>query len=202
MILSNIVGYPIDLNRINDKSTVIDAGVCKGKFIKALREHSNCKIIGLEACLSNYKSLKNFNNCEIWHNALVGKNRPKEIKFYDYFTYSDRGRGSIFYKKKQAKGKKYYLTKVPTITIDKFDCIDYLKLDIEGAEYEIFDTMTKDEAKNIKQFSTEVHSNINYLDSSEEQRGKKLAMHIIKRVLDLGFSIDLVPEEGVLYGCR
>lgn len=199
MSLSKIGGYPIDLNKITDDSIIIDAGVCKGKFISELKEHVSCKIIGLEACTRNFNNL----NYENTHNvALVGLGRPETISFYDYDGFSDMGRGSIFNKSSDDKFNNYNKITVPTITLEKFDRIDYLKLDVEGAEYEIFDTMTNEIANKIKQFSMEVHHNIDYLNFPEAQRGKKLAMHIIKRIIDLGFSIGINAEEGILYGCR
>ena len=70
--------------------------------------------------------------------------------------------------------------------------IDYLKMDIEGAEYSVFEHLSQEDASLIKQMSLETHIS----EKNEELR---------RRLNQLGFhTFDVIPNDrgGELYACR
>ena len=157
----------IRLNRLDDESIIVDVGACVGDVIKDLRKYrqtKRCKIFAIECDKKNLEYLKkqNFSNLEICEKALVGQDTEGPIKFFR----SPRGPnwGSIEparLSERWASAEDSYYVKALKINdiFDEFgiDKIDYMKVDIEGAEKLIFDTMSMETAGKIKLLSMEVH---------------------------------------------
>lgn len=206
-IMDSCRSHKINFDILSQDSVIVDAGMCRGDFTKYLRRHKNtklCRIIGLEACKRNFDVLrnKNFGNTDICHTALVGNNSPSIVTFYDYVDFG--GRGSIFDRHNSdmyPNITKYKTTKVKTIKIKDLlntfgiDKIDYLKMDVEGAEHGILKTMDYKIAQKINQISVEVHPIPN-------DKNVKPLMFLIKKLQELGYSLELFPEEAEIYAIR
>ena len=162
----------IDSDLLNKDSVIVDGGACIGEFIEAVRKYVMCRIIAIEPLVNNSNKISG-ENIEIINAALVGKNQPSEVMFY---SYPNIERGNI-YNSRPGSDKKYL---VKTITLpDLFKIcpkIDYIKLDLEGAEKDLIETMTREEAEKIKQISLEFH--YGYRKS-----------RIINKLSSLGFSV-------------
>ena len=157
----------VELDRLNDESIIVDAGACEGDIIKGLRKHrqtKKCKIFAIECDKKKVKCIKkqNFFNVEICEKALVGQNIKRPVKFFR----CKRGPnwGSIESAGLSERWNKatdiYYVNTLKINDIfDEFgiDKIDYMKMDIEGSEKMVFDTMSMETAKKIKQLSVEIH---------------------------------------------
>ena len=199
--------HKIEFDLLSRNSVIIDAGMCIGDFTNYLRSHKNtkqCRIIGLEACKRNFDILKrgNFGNTDVHHVALVGNNAPDVITFYDYTNF--KGRGSIFDRHSSdmyPNITSHETIKVKTVKINNLlnrfniDKVDYLKMDIEGAEHEIFKTIDCGIAQKIDQISIEVHP-------IPKDRNIKPAMFLIKKLQDLGYNLELFPEIAEIYAVR
>jgi FkbM family methyltransferase len=119
------------------------------------------------------------NNLKILENAF---SKNSKVKIYPYAICDTDGSidfyvdesasvvSSIF--EVNANGYIDNRTKVtvPAITpntlIEKYideDYVDYMKVDIEGAEYKFFETITDDNIKKIKKMVIEFHNNENYI---------------------------------------
>jgi len=157
----------VNLNRLNDDSIIVDVGACQGNVIKELREHketSKCKIFAIECNKKLARGLKeeNFFNVEICEKALVGENIEGDVTFFEGkrgpnwgtikpANISDRwGSATDSYDVKTLKINDIF----NEFGIDK---IDFMKMDTEGSEKMIFETMSLEIAKKIKQISVEVH---------------------------------------------
>lgn len=139
---------------------IVDGGACIGEFSKFLVDAGlvqKSDIWLIEANSENVDILKkNFIN--VTHAILCGDDLKDEEEFN---IYNSIEWGTIF---RIDRGRPFIKSeKVGTIRINSiFDCleidrIDYMKLDIEGAEYNLFDTMTIETAEKIGQISCEVH---------------------------------------------
>ena len=95
-------------------------------------------------------------------NKALWKENQSEMKLY----YNDES--SVFSSLKEegdCKGKNYYnvcswdfTTLISKHNINK---IDLFKIDIEGAEYEVFESMTNEQIDKINSFLIEIHLNTN-----------------------------------------
>ena len=199
--LTNVYSNFIDLRRIDDNSIIIDAGACFGLFIEALRkkpEASKCRVIALECDRDNAKALerKKFLNLKICKRALVGQSSAKNTLFYQYVGLP--GWGSTInrrvWHKKCKEVRKYEVGTVRINDIFKdlsIEHIDFLKMDIEGAEMEVLDTMTRKTASKITQLSVEVHK-----PPLQESRP------VFKKMLErLGYKAQIVGVD-VVYGIQ
>jgi len=157
----------IDLDRINDDSVIVDAGACIGRFIDAIRNYKearNCRIIAIEPNRNLVKLLRGrgYLNVKIYEKAFVGQESEDKVLFHEILGLN--GWGSIIRPRTwhpKCRGVDSYDVEALRINdiFNKFgiDKIDFLKLDIEGAEEAIFKTMTQKTASRIGQLSVEVH---------------------------------------------
>lgn len=166
--------------KLNSEITVIDLGACKGEFINELALHYNIKkAILVEASPINFIYLQNKENYVLYNNAVSDTN-DEEISFY-VDTNSPYNGSEIF---NYFQGEEY---KIKTINLSKLisdnnlDEIDILKIDIEGSEYKIFNTVSDDELLKIKQITIEFHD---FIDTSLKFKTQE----ILKRFETLGFS--------------
>ena len=147
-------------------NAIIDAGSNIGNFISKIRSLGiESNVLALEPCRSNIKILndKNMKNVTVLSMAMVGNNSVDKISFTEIEGLSEWGSVTdINTDRGLSKGKPTYRYLVETITLDKliskYGYIDYLKMDIEGCETDVIQSMTLLSAKNVGQISMEIHN--------------------------------------------
>jgi len=166
------LNHMVDLSLLDD-GVVIDGGSAKGEFLTAFRKLNNqCTVYCFECNATNLKSLIDLKdqNMYFFREALVGEGSPKIVKFTEFKGVDGKYYqwGNIYGNHKDnsdnMKLEEIVEYMVPTTTLREviektnINIISYLKLDIEGAEEEIFNTLSPDVIDKIKQFSVEYHS--------------------------------------------
>ena len=164
------LGHWVNLSKLKKNSVIVDAGACTGGFIEEMRKHIDCKIVAIEPSPENFKILKEkkFNNIQLYHNALVGNDKDSFAIFY---SYPQKEIGNLLCLYPGSDNRISIRTiKLNILGLKK---IDYFKIDIEGAEKDLFEQMTQREADTIQQLCVEVHSNgdINKLKLRLEELG-------------------------------
>lgn len=181
----------VKISRLNNDSIIVDVGACEGDVIERLREHkqtSKCKIFAIECNKKLVEELKerNFFNVEICEKALVGQNIEGDVMFFEGKRGANWGTikpANISDRWGDAVDSYYVKTLKINNIFNEFgiDKIDYMKMDAEGSEKLILETMSMKTAKRIKQISVEVHW---------PNRGVGITMEWAKKRLDeLGFEI-------------
>lgn len=167
----------------HDKSNVIDVGGHIGMFsifYSSLHPNSNIYIFepnpdNFEQIICNIK-LNNIRNIMAFNFALSNKTEKKV-----FYNNAINNGGNSFYNhliNKKDQVKSY----VETVSINKFlyskkiNKIDLIKLDCEGAEYEILDTLKNNKTISINQIVGEYHNidvnlNVNLLIENLKQLG-------------------------------
>lgn len=175
--LGKNLDHLVDLTRIKFQSTVVDAGACEGHFVDAMKHHGfHGSIHMLECNPTNIEVLRNrmLNRtlnyyAKLYEVALVGQEWPENTaaKFHEFVGLPEWGNiTGIHLDTKHPKLQKIHDHHVEVVRINdlfdflKVDYIDYLKMDIEGSEGEVIETMTSDTAMRIGQLSFEVHDNV------------------------------------------
>jgi len=178
------IEHMIDFGLLSDKPIIIDAGACTGEFIDNIFKNPKGKdsiIIAIEPCQTNFnylvdKYVKIANVEELYEAALY--NIITELEFIE-ITGKFREWGSL-YPSNIAKAKirtdytnsKSY--KVKTVTLEQIikechiDCIDYLKMDIEGAESVVLPNLHPNIFSMIQQISVECHTDSNGMETTQK----------------------------------
>jgi FkbM family methyltransferase len=153
-------GYHRPLLKLKKKSVILDLGSNVGYTIIDFRnEWPDSKIYGVEMdrenfklCKNNISNIKNVNviNCAVWH-------RNAKLKY-------NKDDNEDAYKISNSPNKKYRTIKAMNLASLILHWglkeIDYIKMDIEGAEKEIFELGNLSWLRKVKQISIELHGTI------------------------------------------
>lgn len=186
---TDVLKHLIDLQMLPTGAVVIDAGASYGDFTTALLQHpvpSGIRIFGIECNRTNVDVLraKSIPNFTLVDAALVGNTSPDTMIFTEIVAKNNKLHewGNLFRLNKEvAKGRSDFIRfdeyAVRCVQIGRIleefgiDKIDFLKMDIEGAEVDIFNTMPHDVAACIRQASVEHHDNRKQLIKAIENAG-------------------------------
>ena len=214
--IETISCHVIDFGKLPNDPVVIDAGACVGVFTHELIRKLNGK--GTYYCIEcdnrNHAALsdKKPSNVFLEYSALVGDGR-ESVSCYAYDGMDRREWSNIFdlYSVHQSiRNTRVLDDNVPTITIEKLvkkhklDRIDYLKMDVEGTEFDVLMNMPTEILTSIPQISFEYHK-LKFSELSEGQKRHKDEyrelddnFHILKKHLeDNGFKVSLLMNNEV-----
>lgn len=183
----------LDLDLLTENPVIVDAGANIGGYITELKKLNlqPKRLIALECSKTNFERLeKNHFDVILLEMALGGDDGEAIFTEFIGPTKSDGTKkyhqwGNIKgnFKttlKNNAKIKEYTVKVITLESIMKMyelEKIDFLKMDIEGGEYDVINSLTEDSSKKIKQISLETHNiNKNPL--------------LIKKLKRLGYSVE------------
>jgi len=156
IILGNELNHVINFDELNDDSIILDIGAAVGGFVAEMRnypETKNSKIICVECSRKNIEKFKTkkFENVVMVEKAMGGVDEGTIV--FTEFIGQPKGDGNHRYyqwgntennhEDKLSRDKSVEIIKydVPLISIKclmeehGIETVDYLKMDIEGAEY-------------------------------------------------------------------
>ena len=195
MSLINYNGHTF-YDNLNKNSLVIDLGGHKGNFSKNILDKYNCNIVIYEPTLEFIDIIKNKLNSEkitLFNKAVSDKNDT--ILFYN-FGGSDLhyGEGNSIIKHKDNydnSGRFVGAYNIESININdvlnNYDNIDLLKVDVEGAEFLIFNEINNNNLNKISQISLEWHLKNTYKYDEDSVVTKELFEKLHNKILDSGF---------------
>ena len=173
--LGSDLNHIVDLSMLSQDSIIIDAGANVGQFINRIREFTKAKILAIEPSVRNCEIIKarNFKNVEIIEKAIVGAHSgpvvfteysgmKKDDGYHRYHQWANvLGNHKNRFENDLTVTTNEYEVEATTLSalIDDYgiQSIDYLKMDLEGAEYGIFENLDHDTASKIRQLSLEFH---------------------------------------------
>jgi len=195
------INHFVDLDVLNKDSVVVDAGTCRGAFIKFLKEHSAIQdknICAIEPCRGNHEVFLQDVPYVLFKGSLVGAEHSKPtVRFQEFVGLPGWGNSFAWYgdaKREDLKEVKEYDVPVLRVT-DLFthfgiDRIDYLKLDIVGMEKSVLETMPAEMIKQVRQVSIEVYT-------------KKWRLDDVRlKLKSLGFGTIVDTRTNEVYGIR
>ena len=160
-------GHYIDVDRVCKSPIFMDAGACIGRASGELfRLFPNAMIYMIEPNPSNFSRLRESfqqqENARLISAALIGGDFDITTSFTEFIGLPEWGNLFGLYRESaRLRSKECINYSVPTIQlsslIDQIGRIDYLKADIEGMEYSIFETLGVKYASSIGQISMEMH---------------------------------------------
>lgn len=167
-------------NYLRKEINIIDLGACTGEFTDELNTLYNVKkAILVEANPTNFSQLKNSPNYILYNKAISSTN-GEVIEFNEDPNSPYNGSKDFNY----FDGIKHQIETVNLETLCKdndIDFIDILKIDIEGAEYDVLETLSDSFFNKIGQITVEFHDFVN-------PELKPRTIKIVERLKSLGFS--------------
>ncbi len=177
---SNISAYTV---RPNDR-LIIDVGANIGAFtLYCLLRAPQAFVIAIEPANDSCQRLRDLihrhgfaNRCAIHQAALWDDAGTTTIDMNAGSQFRMTGRGGV---------------EIPALTLDSiaapYQTVDLLKIDIEGAEYQVLPAASTDILSRIRRIEMEYHP------SGDPQT-------LFRRLSDRGFSVDAVHDQGGGYG--
>jgi len=171
---------------VAENDIVFDIGFNYGFFTLDALTYKPKKVIGFEP---NPKLVKLFNQLEIdsveLHQAAVSDKTGDTIFYENNFS----GKSSIHSDVNSDTSANSYKVDIYSFNdmAEKYDVIDYLKVDCEGAEYEIFESIPNEFLTNrIRKIALEFHHNINDIK----------VIKLIDKIKECGFETKIDYNEG------
>lgn len=186
--------YSKDGFEIKESDTIIDIGSHIGLFaLLASKQCRNGKIFCFEPIQENYelllKNIQDNNVANIYPHNIAVSNTEQRIKIY---LNSDQAGHSIFLESKSfIDVNSTTLKKI--IDDNKIDMCNLLKIDCEGAEYEIIESLPDQYLRRIEKMIIEYH----FADLKPEALGK-----LVNKLKTNSFDISLIEHSsgmGLIY---
>jgi FkbM family methyltransferase len=178
--------YNNDFICVAENDIVFDIGFNYGFFTLDALTYKPKKVIGFEP---NPKLVKLFNQLEIESvelNQIAVSNKVGSAIFYEN---NFSGKSSIHNDINSDTSSNSYQVKICSFNdmAEQYDVIDYLKVDCEGAEYEIFESIPKEFLTNrIRKIALEFHHNINDIK----------VVNLISKIKECGFETKIDYKDG------
>lgn len=165
--------YPV---RIDENATVIDAGANIGAFtVYAAKQATNGKVIALEpeprnrAQLERNVRMNDLNNVTVLDTGLAGDRGSFRL----FLGKANKGTGSIYSSESDRSIEITCRTLADVIADHAIDRVNLLKVDIEGAEYDVILNMPDDVLAKIDHIVLEYHESLGL-----NHTGAELAAHL------------------------
>lgn len=180
----------INLDMLPDDAVIIDAGACVGNFIKDIQRHvKNPFVFAIEPSKGNLPELRELmesGTILVGAFAFVGEKERKEMPFREILDRPEWGNVTGLYAPRKSKS---YMVKTinlkELLDVIPLETIHYLKMDVEGSEWDIVNDMNEESFERIQQISMEIHCH---------------RMDITKKLESLGY--ETYFENGELYAVR
>jgi FkbM family methyltransferase len=178
--------YNNDFVCVAENDIVFDIGFNYGFFTLDALTYKPKKVIGFEP---NPKLVKLFNELDIdsveLHQVAVSDKAGSTIFYENNFS----GKSSIHSDINSDTSSNSYQVNICSFNdmAEQYDVIDYLKVDCEGAEYEIFESIPKEFLTNrIRKIALEFHHNINDIK----------VVKLIDKIKECGFETKIDYKDG------
>jgi FkbM family methyltransferase len=168
---------------ISSSPFLLDLGACLGNFSKHFMEkYPTCKAVLVEPCVTNFGKIEAdsfFNGAtKIWKAA---SDVDDQVLVFHEDRNSEQNGSYLF---NYFGGHPYVVTTVSLETLLKdVEKVGLVKMDIEGAEWDILENLDESLAKKITQLSVEFHD---FIDPSLKKRTERC----VQRMLDFGFKLE------------
>lgn len=192
--------YYLFINRFDQQSTIVDVGCgFDADFSMYMIDTYNLKAIGIDPTQKHKESLENLvkkNNDKFSYKPLAISEKDGQITFNESIRSTS---GSILDEHINVSGKetqKYSVESVSLKNLPKrlgLNKIDYIKLDIEGAEYELIDSLNKEDLTKYNQIFIEFHHH------ALPQYSKADTIKMVRKIESLGFKSFTLDNHDFLF---
>ncbi len=176
----NIRGHTFYSKKLLPTSTVVDLGANLGEFSKRIAMKYGCKIIAVEASPELFEEINETPLIRKFNYAVAGSDG-----FVTFYESRHTSAGNIIGPKSNSTGNTFEVEsrKLSSLIAELgLKEIDLLKIDIEGAEIQLFDNIKDYDLMCIKQLSIEFHDSVSIPNVSTED-----VQRVINKLKSSGF---------------
>lgn len=182
--------YNNDFVCVAENDIVFDIGFNYGFFTLDALTYKPKKVIGFEPNPNLVKLFNRLNISSVELNQLAVSDKVGSTTFYEN---NFSGKSSIHSDINSDTSSNSYEVNICSFNdmSKEYDVIDYLKVDCEGAEYEIFESIPKEFLTNrIRKIALEFHHNINDIK----------VVKLIDKIKECGFETKIDYKDGDVTG--
>jgi FkbM family methyltransferase len=153
--IDRIRGHTFIADCLTPESQVVDLGMNEGRFASEIQDRYGCRVRGVEANPALAAKILQAGRVPCANLAIMG--RKGEVDFY---IDPDNSEASTL---AQAGADRTQAVRVPALSLAEYladqslRAVDLLKIDIEGAELDLFGGIDGDTLADVKQISVEFH---------------------------------------------
>ncbi|MAH83073.1 MAG: hypothetical protein CBB68_01000 [Rhodospirillaceae bacterium TMED8] len=181
-MLAEIQGHTFYLPALSTASVVFDLGAAGAGFAQEINRRTGCICHCAEASPVLIETMARGRGIHHHHVAICGKDGPFKM------TVGGRDKERYWVKWEGASGiSEKDIMEVPGLTLESFykyctvDQVDLIKVDIEGAEFSMFDSVSDETICRAAQWTIEFHD---FIDPSLTPK----VLAIIQRMRQLGYA--------------
>jgi FkbM family methyltransferase len=177
----NVRGHTFYSKKLDSTSTVLDLGANQGAFSRLIAAQHKCRTFAVEASPQLFAQIEESPLIHKYNYAVAGNDGV--VTFYES---TNPEAGNIVAPKSNSSGNRFavqarsFSSLIAEIGLEE---IDLLKIDIEGAEIQLFDNMRPHDLARVKQLTIEFHDSVPIPNVSTED-----VERIIARIVAAGFS--------------
>ncbi|RKP52440.1 FkbM family methyltransferase [Trinickia fusca] len=182
--MNRVSGHTFFNRFVDQNSIVVDLGANIGRFSSEMARQYGCACFAIEPNPECFAQLRNFGNVKSFNIAIA--DRTGQMRFF----VAANSEASSFTRTSESDRE----ISVPAMRFDEFSAlhgltrIDLLKVDVEGAEIELLDSLSDSFLLGIGQVSVEFHDFCDLVSKDDVAR-------IVSRFRSLGFlSINFSKE--------
>lgn len=166
---------------IDSGSTVVDLGAHLGEFSYQISNGFGCKCYSVEASPALYSQIQRTHLIKPFNYVITNSNEP--VTLYISKNPESNSLNKLSTDRWGTEKSEFVdgITFETFLDNNKIVSIDLLKVDIEGAEVQLFDSVSDDTIRQIKQITIEFHDFIKEFNCANEVK------EIKKRLKSLGF---------------
>jgi len=180
--LTEVKTHSIYTKPIGDGYVVVDLGANIGQFTEEMNERFGCICYAIEPIPELYSQIKTNESIRKYNFAISENGEPLKL-----FVSTNRECHSVHEQVAASYGCIVEVSDYPGVTLDRFvkdsqiPAIDLLKVDIEGAERELFRSTSDEFLRSVEQITIEFHDFVSGSISRDE------VLKICERLECLGF---------------
>lgn len=180
-MLKEIKEHSFYEEKLRPEITIVDLGACKGEFTEAMNSlYKVKKAVLVEANPTNFKVIPKRDNYILYNKAVSSKDGGT-ITFLEDPNSPYNGTSVFNYFSSGIKHEIECISLHKIMEENAIDYIDILKIDIEGSEYELLESLEKDVFDKIEQITVEFHD---FIDPNLKTSTEKL----LSKIESFGFS--------------
>jgi len=192
MNLTGAVYHSFNPFLLPKNAVVVDIGACVGGFIERVAENGACRIFAYEPNRKSAEHLRDTYGDKITLKNVAVAGKRGKAKFYTYGENSMSESDSLFRRDDSWLARENESYEVDVISLNtvlsKHDEIDLLKIDAEGAEYEMLKTVHKPKLRKARQIIVEFHgAHLQHYESHEF--GLDEIQWAVNKIIGMGFTL-------------